>query len=153
MGLDPDFSEFVACCIAREVRFLIVGGYALAVHGMPRFTKDLDVWVANDHANAQMLVLALEDFGFSRLDLRVEDFTEPDAVVQLGFPPLRIDLLTGVDGVGFDDCYPRRVVVMINSTIAAPFLHVDDLLRNKRASGRPQDLADVAALERARNDA
>jgi hypothetical protein len=143
--LDRDFSEFIACCVERDVRFLIVGGYALAAHGHPRFTKDLDVWVWLDAANAGRLVAALEDFGFGSLGLTASDFGEPDVVVQLGHAPKRIDLLTSIDGVEFDDCWPVRVEIEISGR-AVPFIDVDHLVLNKRASGRLQDLADVEAL-------
>lgn len=98
MNLDPDFSEFIECCLAREVRFLIVGGYAVAAHGHPRYTKDLDVWVLVQPNNADRLLQALEDFGFGSIGLARADFTTPDQVVQLGQPPKRIDLLTGASG-------------------------------------------------------
>lgn len=146
MRLSRDFSEFIACCIAREVRFLIVGGYAVAAHGHPRYTKDLDVWIWVDPDNAARLTLALEDFGFGSLDLGPTDFLAPERVVQLGYPPLRIDLLTSVDGVTFETCYPDRMTMIIDD-VAVPFIDLTNLRRNKAASGRPQDLADLAALE------
>lgn len=145
MDLNRDFREFVGCCVAREVRFLIVGGYAMAAHGQPRYTKDLDVWVWLDPGNAERLIGALTDFGLGSLGLTAADFGEPDVVVQLGVAPHRIDLLTSVDGVEFDDCWPTRVAVDI-AGIAVPFIDVDHLVINKRASGRLQDLADVEAL-------
>jgi hypothetical protein len=114
LELDRDFSEFIASCVAHDVRFLIVGGYALAAHGHPRFTKD--------------------------------NFLDEGTVVQLGQPPIRIDLLTTVDGVAFDDCWERRIEASIAGQ-AVPFLSAEDLIANKKASGRPQDLADAAALE------
>jgi hypothetical protein len=94
MELDRDFSEFIACCVARDVRFLIVGGYALAAHGHPRFTKDLELWVWLDPDNAERLIAALGDFGFGSLRLTSAGFAEPDVVVQLGHAPKRIVLLT-----------------------------------------------------------
>jgi hypothetical protein len=112
MELDRDFSEFIACCAARDVRFLIVGGYALAAHGHPRFTKDLDVWVWLDAENAARLIAALNDFGFESLGLTASDFTVPDMVVQLGHAPKRIDLLTSIYGVTFDECWPDHVVLV-----------------------------------------
>ena len=115
MELDRDFSEFIASCAAHNVRFLIVGGYAVAAHGHPRFTKDLDVWVWLDEQNAGRLVSALEDFGFGSLGLTPADFLEEGVVVQLGYPPKRIDILTQVDGVQFDSCWERRVEVDIAS--------------------------------------
>ncbi len=146
MRLDLEFSEFIACCAAREVRFLIVGGYALAVHGHPRFTKDLDVWLWLDPENAERLVLALDDFGFGSLGLSAGDFTLPDTVVQLGYAPKRIDLLTSIDGVDFDAAWATRAEIDIDGR-SVPFISRQDLITNKQAAGRLQDLADVAALE------
>ena len=146
MRLDPDFREFIECCVAREVRFLIVGGYAVAAHGHPRFTKDLDVWVWMDPGNAGQLVAALSDFGFGSLGLSETDFAEAGTVVQLGYTPKRIDLLTSIDGVEFEDCFAGRVTIDIDG-VEVPFINVDHLIVNKRATGCPQDLADVAALE------
>ncbi len=146
MKISPDFREFVACANAHDVRFLIVGGYAVAFHGHPRYTKDLDVWVESTAENAQRLLKALEEFGFGALDLQVEDFLEPDQVIQLGYPPLRIDLLTSVSGVSFDECYPNRQAVEADG-VELPFIGLADLKANKRASGRHQDLADLENLE------
>jgi hypothetical protein len=146
MELNRDFSEFIASCIAHDVRFMIVGGYAVAAHGYPRFTKDLDVWVWVDEHNATRLVSALEQFGFGSLGLTQTDFLEEDTVVQLGFPPQRIDIITHVDGVEFTRCWDRRIEIEIGGQ-RVPFISANDLLANKKASGRPQDLADVAAIE------
>lgn len=146
MELNRDFSEFIASCTARNVRFLIVGGYAVAAHGHPRFTKDLDVWVWLDRSNAEYLLLALGDFGFGALGLTPTDFLEEGVVVQLGYPPNRIDILTAIDGVDFQACWERRTEVTIGGQVV-PFLAAEDLIVNKRASGRPQDLADAAVLE------
>jgi hypothetical protein len=111
MELDPDFNEFIASCAAHDVRFLIVGGYAVAAHGHPRFTKDLDVWVWLEAQNANRLVAALEDFGFGSLGLTPDDFLDEGTVIQLGYPPKRIDILTQVDGVHFESCWERRIEV------------------------------------------
>jgi hypothetical protein len=146
MELDRDFSEFIASCVAHDVRFLIVGGYAVAAHGHPRFTKDLDVWVWLDEQNAGRLVSALEDFGFGSLGLTPADFLEEGVVVQLGYPPKRIDILTEVDGVQFGSCWERRVEVEVGGH-RVPFISADDLVANKKASGRPQDMADAAMIE------
>ena len=145
MELDRNFSEFIALLCAHDARFLIVGGYAVALHGHPRYTADLDVWVAADQRNAEAVLAALEDFGFGDLGLTSEDFTAPDQVVQLGHPPLRIDLLTSIDGVEFDRAYQHRVDVELGQLLA-PFISLADLRRNKETSGRPQDLADLEAL-------
>jgi hypothetical protein len=147
MQLDPDFNEFIACCATHDVRFLIVGGYAVAAHGHPRYTKDLDVWILIDPDNAARLVAALYDFGFGSLGLTPDDFIEPDTVIQLGYPPKRIDIITTATGVNFADCYPTRTEITIDGLDQpVPFIGVDDLLTNKASSARPQDLADVHAL-------
>lgn len=145
MELSPDFQEFLRAFVAHDVQFLIVGGYALAAHGHPRYTKDLDVWVWTDHANAERVVAALEDFGFGGLDLTTADFEDPDMVVQLGREPQRIDILTFASGLEFEAAYRRRVIVEVGG-LAVPFISVADLRTNKLASGRLRDQADVAEL-------
>lgn len=146
MHLDRDFRGLLECLAVREVRYLVVGGYAVAAHGHPRYTGDLDVWVWTDPGNAAQLLDALEDLGFGSLGLAVDDFSSPGRVVQLGYPPVRVDLLTSVDGVDFLECHERRLDLDVDG-VAVPFIGLDDLRRNKAASGRPQDLADLAALE------
>jgi hypothetical protein len=145
MNLDPNFSEFIASLHAHEVRFLIVGGYAVGMHGHPRYTADLDIWLRADEANARALLGVLEDFGFADLELAIYDFLTPEHVVQLGYPPLRIDLLTSIDGVDFVEAYERRVEVLLGD-LTVPVISLDDLRRNKQATGRTQDLADLEAL-------
>lgn len=145
MQLDKDFSEFVSLLNAHEVRFLVVGGYALAAHGLPRYTGDFDTWIWLDSDNARRVLDALEEFGFGGLGITEDDFTRMDSIVQLGYPPHRIDLLTSIDGVDFENAWPRRLEVEFgNATIG--FIGREDLLTNKRAAGRPQDLADIARL-------
>ena len=146
MEFDRDFKEFLACLAARDVRFLVVGGYAVAVHGHPRYTGDLDLWVWTGAANAESLLTALDDFGFGSVGLVATDFTEPGRVVQLGYPPVRIDLLTSIDGVEFEGCFDRRVEIVVDG-LKVPFIALEDLRRNKASSGRPQDIADLAALD------
>ena len=145
MELNRDFSEFIACFAARDVRFLIVGGYAVAAHGHPRYTKDLDVWVRVDPENARRIIDALDDFGFGGLGLAEDDFLADDVVVQLGREPQRIDLLTFVSGVEFDDAYSNRVIVEIGG-IEVPVIGRAELRRNKLATGRLRDLADADDL-------
>src|SRR5579863_7429199 len=105
MKFDKDFKEFVESFVANDVRFLIVGGYAMAAHGLPRFTGDLDAWVGVFAENAERIVQSLGDFGFAGLDLSEEDFTRSDHVIQLGYPPVRIDILTSIEGVDFDEAW------------------------------------------------
>jgi hypothetical protein len=130
---------------ARDVRFVVVGGHALAYHGRPRYTKDLEVFVDPTPENAARLLLALADFGFGGLDLKTADFDTPGKVVQLGIAPNRIDLLTRIDGVSFDEAWSGRVTGRFG-TESVPFLGRRELLANKRAVGRLQDLADIEAL-------
>jgi hypothetical protein len=144
--LDQDFNEFVRLFLDNDVRFLIVGGYAMAAHGLPRYTGDLDTWVWINEQNAERILNALVAFGFGSLDISVEDFQKPNTVLQLGFPPHRIDVLTGIDGVSFDDAWQRRVIVDVED-IQLPFISREDLIANKRAAARPQDLADVVRFE------
>ena len=143
--LDPNFSEFIELLHVHEARFLIVGGYAVGFHGRPRYTADIDIWLLVDPANARAVVAALADFGFGDVGLTEADFSVEGQVVQLGYPPLRIDLLTSIDGVDFADAYARRVEVELGG-LTVPFISLPDLRRNKQASGRAQDLADVEAL-------
>jgi len=149
--LNRDFKEFAELLAANSVEYLVVGGYALAVHGRPRYTGDLDLWVGRTDTNIAKLLAALTAFGFGSLQLKAADFAPADAVVQLGYPPGRIDLLTGIDGVRFEDCYPRRQMVHV-SGIELPVIHLDDFKTNKRAAARPRDLADLASLDDATPD-
>lgn len=111
MQMDPDFREFVESFNDHEVRYLVVGGYALAAHGLPRATGDLDAWVWVDDDNAERILAALAAFGFGGLGLEASDFDHPDSVVQLGYPPYRIDILTSIDGVDFEDAWERRLSI------------------------------------------
>jgi hypothetical protein len=144
--LNRDFKEFLQSLNDNHVRYLVVGGYAVAFHGHPRYTKDLDVWIEMAPENASRIVAALDQFGFGSLGLKAEDFLDADQVVQLGYPPCRIDLISGLQGVDFDVCYSARVPAVIDG-VSVDFIDLDGLRRNKRATGRPQDLADVENLE------
>lgn len=140
-----DFEELFRCLNARNVNAIIVGGHALAFHGRPRFTKDLDVFVEPTLGNATRLVQALDDFGFGTVGLRVEDFSQPGRIVQLGVAPNRIDLLTVIDGVTFAEAWQHRVAGHFGGEPVF-YLGREEFIRNKRAVGRPQDLADIDAL-------
>ena len=142
---NKDFREFVALLNSSGVKFLIVGGHAVAFHGHPRFTGDLDVWVATDPKNAVRVEQALKKFGFGKL-FAAADFSRPGYAIQLGRPPYRIDILTSIDAVEFAVAYKRRKVVKTGGLVL-PFVGLNELLANKRAAGRAQDLADVAKLE------
>ena len=144
--LAKDFKEFVALLHAHEVDYLVVGGYAMAVHGRPRQTGDLDVWIRRTPDNARRLLTVLDDFGFGGLGLSDADFTIEDRVVQLGYPPLRIDLLTGIDGVDFDSAWASRLVFPYDG-LPINFIGLDALKANKLASGRPRDIDDLDQLQ------
>lgn len=145
MVLYPDFKEFLALLNARKVKYLVIGGYAVAFHGAPRNTKDLDIWLLIDPVNAGRVVEALADFGFGSLGLKPTDFMETDVIIQLGFAPNRIDLILGAPGVDFETCYQARAETVIDEIIV-PFIDRENLILNKKAAGRLQDLADVEAL-------
>jgi hypothetical protein len=144
--LNQDFREFIESLNDNSVRYLVIGGYAVALHGHPRYTKDLDVWIDLDPENAAKIILALEQFGFGSLGLRAEDFLIPDQVVQLGYPPNRIDLIVSLNGVDFETCYASRIQVPIGD-ITIDFIDLENLKKNKKATGRLQDLADIENLE------
>ena len=130
MRLSPDFREFIQSLNDNGVRYLVVGGYAVAFHGHPRYTKDIDFWVWLDDENSHNIIRALDQLGFGSLDLTAEDFTEPDQIIQLGFPPNRIDLITTLEGVSFPECYSSRIVTTIEG-IAVDFIDLDNLRKNK----------------------
>lgn len=147
MNLNPDFREFVGLLLSHNVRFLVIGGYAVAAHGHPRYTKDLDIWVWADPTNSERILAALRDFGFGDVGLTSSDFQKPGAIIQLGSEPQRIDILTSATGLDFADAYEHRIHVSIDG-VDVPFISLDDLKKNKSSTGRLQDLADVEALER-----
>jgi len=144
--INKDFKEFIELLNKNNVKYLVVGGYALAFHGYPRYTKDLDIWLWVDEENANNLLTVLEDFGFSSLSLKQEDFLSPGYVVQLGQPPGRIDLLTSVTGLEFEPCYASRVTIEIQGA-KIDFIDLESFKKNKKAVGRYQDLADLENLE------
>lgn len=141
-----DFEELLECLSSRNVKAVIVGGHALAFHAKPRFTKDIDIFVEPSRENAERLMRALEDFGFGDVGLGEDDFSKPGAIVQLGVAPNRIDLVTAIDGVSFDEAWEGRVEGKFGSQEVF-YLGKTELIRNKRASGRKQDLADLEWLE------
>ena len=144
--LTSDFKEFAELLNSNGVEYLVVGGYALAAYGHPRYTGDLDFWIGADATNADRVLSALAQFGFGALGVTKKDLTAPAQVIQLGYPPGRIDLLTSIDGVEFAECYPRRVTVSVDG-VALNFISLEDFKINKKAVGRHRDLADLEALE------
>ena len=145
--LNPDFKDMLSCLKDEGVDFLIVGAYALAAHGFPRATGDLDIWIRNDPANAQRIMRALSKFGAPETQLSAEDFTSTDLVVQFGVEPCRIDLLTGIDGVEFEEAWQKRVRIALDH-LEIFILSKADLLRNKVATARDKDQGDISWLKK-----
>ena len=143
--LPRDFRDFLSLLNAHEVEYLLVGGYAVAFHGYPRTTADMDIWVSRTDDNARKLASVLEEFGFQDIALASQAFTMADQVIRMGVPPLRIELLTSISGVEFDACYADRIEKAIED-VRVNVLSLADLKRNKIAAGRPRDLADLAEL-------
>jgi hypothetical protein len=145
--VNRDFEEILSGLSAAGAEFLVVGAHALAAHDRPRSTGDLDIWVRADRANAERVWAALSSFGAPLHDLSLDDLAEPGIVFQMGLPPYRIDILTEISGVTFDEAWPNRI---INEFEGQPYPVIGrlDLIRNKRAAGRPKDLVDADELER-----
>jgi hypothetical protein len=144
--LSKDFKEFLELLNENKVKYLVVGGYAVAFHGHPRYTKDIDVWIELSPDNANNILNALKEFGFGSLGLKPDDFLESDQIIQLGYLSNRIDILTSLTDLKFEDCYKTKVEVEIQG-LHIDFIDIENLKKNKRATGRPQDLADAENLE------
>lgn len=144
MMLPDDFRDFLRCLNARSVRYMVVGGHAVSFHGYPRFTADIDIVTVPDLENASALLTALNDFGFGSIGLTAETFTRPTTVV-LGRAPYEIDIMTYMKGVDVADAWARRVLGVLDGVDVA-FVCRDDLIANKQAVGRPEDIADIARL-------
>lgn len=149
--LNPDFRDMLSCLNEEGVDFIIVGAYALAAHGFVRATGDIDVWLRNSPDNAHRVLRALDKFGAPTSGLSEEDFTTPTTVLQLGVEPSRIDLLTGIDGVDFDEAAKSRLKVNVGG-VEVFILSKEDLLKNKLAAGRDKDRSDIAWLEKSLRD-
>jgi predicted nucleotidyltransferase len=144
-----DLREFLKLLNSARVEYLLIGGYAVGYYGYPRATADMDVWVAVSDENARKLVGVLKRFGFHVPGLAPELFLEPDRVVRFGEPPLQIEILMSISGVAFDDCFAKRARVKFDGLLVN-LIGLEDLKRNKTASGRPKDLADLLELDRSR---
>jgi len=145
MILNPDFKDFVKLLTENKVEYLIVGGYAVGIHGYPRYTGDLDIWINDTTENARLVLKCVEDFGFASYNLAVSDFTKPGNIIQLGYPPVRIDIINQADGVNFDECYKNKKDVTADD-ITLYFIGYDDLLKNKKTTSRPRDIDDIENL-------
>lgn len=143
MKLSKDLREFVALLNSRKIKYLLVGGYAVAYHGLPRFTEDIDFLIETSPENAALLAAAVKDFGFT--DFKPEDFHKPEMVIQLGRAPNRIDLLTSVTAVSFEEAWRTKLATHLDG-LPVWVISKELLVRNKLATGRPQDLADVERI-------
>ncbi len=145
MPLPDDWRAFIESLNSNGVEYLVVGAVALAHHGFPRYTGDLDVFVDNSPDNAERMETALAEFGVAALGLKASDFDEPYRVIQLGIPPYRIDILTSLTGIAFVEAWPSRVEAVVGET-QVNFIGREALIRNKRTTGRLKDKADLEAL-------
>jgi len=145
MPLHPDWKEFLQLLNSHGVEYLIIGGHARGLYGIPRYTRDIDIFLRRSEANASKVTLVLQDFGFASLGIAANDFLAPGRIVQLGVEPYRIDLLTSISGVGFDEAWSDRVIGDLDGVPAA-FISLRAFRKNKLAAGRPRDLADLADL-------
>jgi hypothetical protein len=145
--LNPDFRDMLSALCEERAEFLLVGAYALAAHGLPRATGDMDIWIRRSEENAARVWRALQRFGAPLAGLTRDDLKTPDLVFQIGVAPRRIDILTSIDGVQFDEAWSNRDTIVVEG-LTIGVIGRPHLIRNKKAVGRPQDLADVAWLER-----
>jgi hypothetical protein len=142
--LPKDFKEFIELLNRNKVRYLVIGGYALVYHGYVRTTNDIDIWIDIRKDNIKNVLKALDDFGFSSLNIKAADFA-PNQIIQLGHPPNRIDLITTPAGIDFETCYVSKEQITIDN-IAVNIIDLENLIKTKKASGRTRDLADVEEL-------
>jgi hypothetical protein len=147
----PDFEQLLASLNAEGAAYLVVGGYAVGEHAQPRATKDLDIYIGPDPQNATLVWLALAKFGAPVEQVTPQNLAESGAIFRIGVPPIAVDILRDVDGIIFAEAFSRRVMITVNyeTGLQAPFISIADLMENKLAAGRPQDVADVQALREA----
>ena len=145
INLPLDFKEFLKLLNAHQVEYLLIGGYAVAYHGYPRATGDMDIWVAAHPENAKKVVAVLKEFGFDQPDLTPHLFEQKDRIIRMGVPPVRIEIATGISGVGFRDCYAARVVDVLDG-VEIGIIDLLHLKINKKAAGRHKDLDDLDNL-------
>lgn len=143
--LAPDFREFLSTLIANDVEYLLIGGYAIGCYGKPRATEDIDFWVGTDSDNATRVFKALEEFGVGPNHETLKILQEEDKIVRIGYAPFRVEMLTTISGVDFEDCYKRKQSHEVDGMLI-DVISLDDLKKNKKASGRPKDIADLEVL-------
>jgi len=150
--LNEDFKDFLRLLISHQVKFLIVGGYAVGVHGYPRYTGNLDIWISPDDASIEGLTKAVREFGFDLPEVKPELFRKSEKIIRMGYPPDRIELFTTISGVSFDDCFKQCFTLMVDE-ISVCVIGFEDLIANKKAAGRLKDLTDVEGLNRIQDQA
>lgn len=148
MDIYRDFEEFIELLNENKVKYLVVGGYALAFHSRPKYTKDIDFWVNNTKSNAVKLLKTIKEFGFESLNITVEDIVNPDNIIQLGYPPVRIDIISEVEGIKFTKAYKSKVIGTYGGVKNIPFLSFEDLIINKSKVKRIHDIADIDWLKK-----
>ena len=149
MTLAKDFEEFVALLNKHAVEYMVVGGYALAFHGKPRHTGDLDIWINISDQNAEKLLIVIKEFGLASLGLEKADFLNSGYITQIGYPPLRIDILNNIDGLEFKEAIKNKESIDVDGLLIN-YIGLHDFITNKKASGRSQDLTDIKEIEKNR---
>jgi predicted nucleotidyltransferase len=147
MTLAKDFEDFFAQLNKHVVKYMVVGGYALAFHGKPRHTGDLDIWIDRSENNATKMLKVVKEFGLISLGLIKDDFLKDGFITQIGYPPLRIDILNTIDGVEFKEAYTNRQTVEVDGLMIS-YIGLAEFIKNKQAVGRPRDLSDIKEIQR-----
>lgn len=147
MRIEKDFKEFFELLNKNDVQYLIVGGFAYSFYAEPRYTKDIDIFISTANQNPQKIIKSIEEFGFKNIGLIVEDFKKENNVIQLGYPPIRIDILTTLTGLTFQSAWINKIEGHYGKT-KVYFISIDDLIQNKKITGRDQDLVDIKYLEK-----
>lgn len=147
MNLEKDFVDFISLLNKHDVEYLVVGGYALGFHGMPRTTGDMDIWINRTEENVEKVVQVIDEFGFSFMGLTTEDLLEKGIITQFGYPPLRIDILNEIDGIEFSEAIQDRQIFTAHE-LSIAFIGVKDFIKNKEATGRAKDIQDLKAMQK-----
>jgi hypothetical protein len=145
LTLPPDFKEFLKLLKEHDVHYLLIGGYAVGYHGYARATEDMDIWVAIQPENARKLVSVLKEFGFDHPDLNTDLFLKENKIIRMGYPPMRLEITTSISGVEFAECYQARITDELDG-VEVNLIDLDNLKKNKKASGRTKDIADIEKL-------
>ncbi len=145
MFVNSDFTDLLKVFSEKNIKYLVIGGYAFIQYAEPRFTKDLDIWISTDEINGKAVYKALKEFGAPLKDINESDFSDEGTYYQMGIPPVRVDIFMGVPGGNFTECWENKVEIRFNDLVI-PFISREDLIKIKKAAGRPQDLIDIEQL-------